>query len=209
MGDRRCCCGKMVLLWDYDHYPIALGIAKNVYATNGVTAHLRSEWTGNLNDYVLIIWPMAIRDPEWWGSITSGSWSGRFVITAEYGSPYDPYPTTRIYVNSKVALHGITVANDICDPPWWPPAEQGTIEVHQLMDGVTSFQFAATASVSGGNTLSRTTFEGVYKPFLQQKRNGPIDWVVSGDSNVVEDSTITIPWNNTRFLLNLFNKPLP
>jgi len=198
-----CCCGQ-VLLWDTNCNALITGLSqiKAMYAANNIVAHLSTEWSGNLPDYSLILWSMAESDPSWWSLINGGSWGGRFHITAEFAPTFN---ATIDYVNSKTALHGITVNHDLLSPNTGCNANVDSVEAHQLTDGVTTITHAATASLSGGTTLSKTGAD----PWIAQNKVGLIDWVVAGDSNHLTDNCPGVATLNATFFLNLFNKPIP
>lgn len=201
------CCIKKVLLWNTNCNVFATGLseAKTMFTANGIAADKSADYNGNIDDYSLIIWAMAESDPPWWAAISGRTWAGRFHITAEFGGVTGGFTATRNYVNSKSGLHGITVSNDLLFPSAGCNANVDPVEAHQLTDGVTTITHAASASVTGGTALSKTSVNA----WIAQNKAGLIDWVVAGDSNHVTDNCGGVAALNATFLKNLYNKPIP
>lgn len=211
-----CDTGDKVLLWDADYtYPEAFGLdrAKESYFNAGITAHLSTEWTGVLSDYKLIIFAAPTSDPSWWGEITGGTWSGRLHLCGEWfiggGTP-----AMNTYINSKTALHGMTL-NDFglfpgsggCYPDIPFDGDKGILTAHQLCDGVTDFYYAASSIVTGGtDVIMDENWSGA---MMQQKKVGLIDWVVAGDCNHVISLCSLHPLLNENFLRRLLEAPIP
>lgn len=208
------CCG-IVLLWDVNCNAAVVGLteAKTVYTDAGIVAHLSTEWTENIHDYSAIVWLMAESDPPWWASIADGSWVGRLHVSAEYTLPGGNWDATRNYVNSKNALHGMTVAANISSSSACN-TETATGAIAPLTEDQPFLKHAASASVSGGTTLYTTHFNGIGQalPIIQRKMQAggaQIDWVICGDSNHASDFCTGAADLNKHFLRNLWRVPLP
>jgi hypothetical protein len=196
---------RRVLLWEIDSEPggidTGLGQANAIYLGLGVPSDFEYNWTGNLSDYGLIIWPIAENDPVWWSQVDGGGWQGRIHLTTEY----DIFVTSRDYVNSKTALHGMINAADASSPPGGAN-EDATPGDDPLAQGLSRLVHADTSSVSGGITVFTNTTLGL--PMMQHNQPGRIDWVLAGDSNHITD---LVPGNaiaNAGFFENLINVPL-
>lgn len=203
-----CCCGGPILLWEIDNYDPTFAVSLNevaaVYGALGVTCHRWHNWSGVLDDYGLVIWPIAAQDPIWWPQLTA--WAGRLHITAEW---YPDYGISIDYINSKIGLHGMMVNNDISTihggcfgiAPSMP---------HPLTNGVPQLHHEVTASLAGGATLFEADFDfpPILRPMMMQKKPGNIDWVIAGDSNHLIDECTGNPGLNQVFLRNLYQVPL-
>jgi hypothetical protein len=188
---------RRVLLWQIDSYgtpTTSLAECRDVYVSLGVPWSSNVNWSGNLSDYGLIIWPMAQNDPVWWSQL--GTWVGRLHMTAEY----DVFTDTRNYVNGRIAFHGMTVGNDHSEIVGGNEAAIPSSD--PLAAGVNSLIHADTASVSGGQTIFTNIEVG---PMMQHNQIGKVDWVVAGDSNHITDNVPGNATANTNFLANLIN----
>lgn len=198
-----CCCGD-VLIWQANTgAPSGYSRLKAVYEAMDLTVHTNADWSDNLSNYGLIIWPGADSDPTWWGEITGNTWPGRLVITAEHSA----FPGSQAYVNGLAALTGVSVVaasaiDSGCD-------HNGTVEADDLTAGQAVIKYAYTAELSGGTVLSRTVTDA--KQWLARNKPGGsiIDFVVAGDINWLDDGCgAGLTANNTPLYQNLWNVPL-
>jgi len=203
--------GDKVLLWLIDsgfYADIYFGLV-GIYDREGIVAHVEApgraqEWTGNLSDYRLVIWPIATRNPIWFAQIPG--WAGRIVITAEYSRAGDrQFDGSIDYVNALGVVTGITLNHDVYNES--VPAA-GPILLHPLTNGIQTIFYAATSTIASGGRLLARTISG--PGFLAANRLAAIDWVVSGDSNpfASQPSTGDLAGLNSRFLLNLYAVPI-
>ncbi len=187
------CCGSTdVLLW-WTNCECGVGsaapnqaAAKTFYETLGLSVDTNSDWTENIDDYQLILWPASTSDPPRWSAIDDGAagdpsgWSGRIVMSAEHNL-FAAQRASITYVNTKVGTTGITIVGDNIDAGClgW----EGSIEVDDLTAGATVMEYAGTSQTSGGTVLSKTA-TGALPWLARNKPSGStIDFVVSGDSN--------------------------
>ncbi len=205
-----------VLLWDHDHSlpNVFLTALQDVYGDNSITADLRDEWSGDLDDYNLIIWPKADEDPSWWSNIVADSWNGRLVITAEFSVHFQ----TINYVNSKTGLHGMTVVPDNLAVNAAGVGDENPTKDHQLTDQVDFIVSGSSSAVIGGTSLSTHIDGGPWRflpcpeccvTWIEQNKVGNVDWIVCGDANPFSDDWPLFPARHEQFLLNLANKPIP
>ena len=196
-----CCCpprGGMVLLWNTDNEHLGIvAEVQDLYEAMGLTVHYAYDYTGEITDYGLILWLEAVEDPSWWSVIAAGAWRGRLHMTSNHGTWT---PDSIAYINSKTGLTGITINEDTHDIGC---NQLGTSETHDLTDGQDNIYYAATASVSGGTTLSKTVTTD--DPWIAANQVGRIDFVISGDADHVRltdcENHVTL---NTPFIQNLW-----
>lgn len=201
-----CCCGGKVLIWtDNTEFLVGIIDVTAVYTAMGLTVHTASNWSGNLHNYDLIIWPIALSNPSWWNLITNNEWSGRLHITAENGGVFD---ASIAYVDGLSSLTGISVI-DIDIPQGC--SFDGTVETDDLTNGLSVFKYADTSYVSGGVILSKTDPASSDPGQNWIARNKPIgsniDFVIAGDSDHLSDNC-SIMSNNDLFFENMWNVPV-
>lgn len=189
------CCTTRVLLWDTNCNIQIIGLTElqTVYQSNGIGTHLSGQYSGNLNDYSLIVWLMAESNPVWLPSLAT--WVGRLHVSGEWGPAF---ATSNTYVNTLG--HGITLANDLvanaaCN------AAVATVAALDITAGVANIRHAAASSLSGGTTVATTGGQ----VWMARNKVGNIDWVVAGDSNHCSDFCTGSAALNSQFLLNLYN----
>jgi hypothetical protein len=194
-----CCCKKKVLLWLTNNLgPIGTySDLTTVYTDMGKTVDDNTTWSGVLDDYSLIHFPIALSDPSWWGSISGGTWAGRLHITAENNTSYAGSVT---YVNGKSGITGISVTGDsidaVCD-------HDGTAESDPMTSGLSLIKYAFTSQVASGTTLSKTVTGS--HPWLARNTVGSIDFIVAGDANHAADSCNVANGANKALFQNMYN----
>lgn len=225
------CCGckprgLYVLLWDRNKTTsYGLSEAKAVYTGDGITAHLSSEWTGEIDEYGLIIWNTPTLDPAydpvpvpWWP--LDERWSGRVYLGTDYlQEPADPANArpSQSFINNSPAPLSVVGGTQILVPPPDPRFAvsnfgPGQFE-HQLAVGQPNLAVAASAIVNAGGPLGivyRALIGGAQEAsVVVQGHANCVDWVVSGDTNSIGDNGPGNAELNKRFLLNLYDVPLP
>lgn len=184
------CCGN-VLFWERNSNsdPDYRRQMQEFYTTGndqfpgmGLKFDFASQWTGEIDSYALILFPVAIERPIWWNAIEKGDWKGRIHISAEHNGLPQFLPSIA-FLNAISGLTGITAigANlDNANPTFSP------VEPLDLTDGVNELYHASTSELVGGDVISKTTGSGgttANKPWIARTRKGTIDFVIAGDSN--------------------------
>lgn len=197
-----CQCEGRVLLWTANANPLVVGYTELQTVLNGlgIPSDFTADYTGDLNDYFLVIWLMAESDPPWLATATGG-WKGRIHLSAEFGPTFI---ATINYVNTLTPFHGMTAANNTLDSVLCLGSVD-PVSPHQLTSGLASLTHAASCGISGGNTLS----SNAGRPWIQQNKAGNVDWVLAGDSNHLSDFCPGSATANSVFLKNLATKPIP
>lgn len=209
---RSCCSGPKVLIWDDDTVFLWYGVTgnsthqvENIYTNLGVTVHYSGAYSGNISDYKLILWPLAASNPVWWGDVTSGNWTGRIHLTAEYYNAADPSgaPQNAVtvgYCNSISSVTGISIVAAVLDGgcSWASPVYSDA-----LTEGMDSIYHAASSYTSGGTVLADTVQSP--GPWLAHNVAGTVDWVVAADANHMTDFCNIAARYNQRFWENLWN----
>lgn len=204
----ECPCGGglAILFWktNVEGSSTPTTLVQAYYSGLGIVTHTNTDWTGNLDDYSLIVWPRPGSDPIWWPRITGGTWSGRIHWMGEF---FPSGTGSRTYMNSKTALHGMTVAADSSGVFGCSPGEHSPASAHPLTAGVTDLWHVGTCSVSGGNTLFTNPTLGL--PMAQQNKpvGSIVDWVIVGDTNHLSSSCPAMVTYNATFLYNLWDVP--
>ena len=175
--------------------------AQSVLEELGATVHNSTDWSGNIHDYKLILFPMPIGDPSWWSVIESG-WTGRIHLLGEWN--YYEWITSRDYINSKTPITGMSIGETHISGG--PDAAPGTVETNDLTEGLEIFRYVVTNTVTGGTALSKTTDDSTDPDQIWIARNkvGTVDWVLSGDTNHMSDIHGYVLSDNQPFVENLF-----
>lgn len=205
-----CPCGCAGIPWIIDQPRILFWgsflsqvvIAQSYYEGLGITVDNDLTWTGNLDDYCLIIWLLALSDPSWLSTVTSGGWRGRIHITGEYGSYF---PASNAYVNSLSTYHTMTLGSDSSLGGCYPSVNSiAPSYSHSLAASQPILYHGATSSVSGGNPIYKNPY--LDKPMMAQYYDSSrtTDWVVCGDTNHIIDTCVDHPTLNEQFLCNLY-----
>ena len=183
-----------------------------IYTELGIENANETNWTGNINDYSLIIWAMAISDAPWMPQVRANTWRGRLFITGEWypGAASAHLPMIN-YCNSLSSLHGMSIPSVTFPPSENPfPARImfGPTKPNPLTAGVASIAYNLSAFVQGGNALAsmETVPTGIW--IAQNYRNG-MDWILSGDAAPPqEEGSANWATRNTKFFENLAKVPL-
>lgn len=186
--------GTKALLWltncDASMTPAVFANLTTYYTgTVGITIDNNTTWSGDIDDYGLVIFPLATSNPSWLSSITVGSWSGLFVVTADrnlFGSSISYVHGLRTYTGISVTSADIDAGSFVA----------GSAESNTLNTGVSNIYYNATSSVSGGTTLSKTLTGSV--PWLSTSQTGNVIYVVSGDSSFLTGPSVSCP-NSTLY----------
>ncbi len=193
----RCCAsgctpgGDSVLVWDKDNQFINFSLTglKTVYTDEGITVDDDTDWSGDIDDYRLILWRLGIQDPSWWDSISDGSWCGRLFMAGDHNVNFQDAVT---YIDGKSPLTGIGMTGDSI-------SGTGTVETDDLTDGQSSFTVASGSVTDGGTLLSKLTSGGEEEWLARNKPSDQnVDFVISGDQNIM---TIT----HDIFFLNMYD----
>lgn len=187
----KCKCSTVdVLLWDTDRQAsVNLTQLKAHYNGSGLTAHDSSDWTGTLDDYALIIWPLANADPSWIADLAS--WAGRLVITGDFGPTFSGSNT---YVNALLTSNGIGISLDNDQHAnvlgaYFDVSEPG-VET-DITDG--DITGAVFSNVTGGGTVYLWKTD-TSKVVVAREVDSGIDWVVCGDANLFDNTTYNTDW---------------
>lgn len=167
------------------------------------------DWTGDINDYFLVVWPMALAEPAWWGEgVSDGSWVGRLLYTSELDGLVLPdiYGEVIDYVNTLTAITGLSTTG----------ANTGTIlalgdcpgrapETDPLTEDVGALGLEGS-SVVGGGTLLLETAGG--DDLIRHSTVSDTSYVLAGDMTWFLDAAmcngLTLPTGVTRFLRNMY-----
>ena len=167
-------------------------------------------WTGNINNYVLVIWPIAVAnvngEPPWLGDVRRGTWTGRICVTAEYSSLSDSI----FYVESLSPLTGIHLRGGLDlgqqhGPGYW----DGPAYEHPLTVDVATIAYKDTCLLdSGGLPVSRVLHppDPLYPVWIMSNQVGTVNWVVCGDSTAFSDGQYFEPPTNFAYLNRRFLK---
>jgi hypothetical protein len=203
-----CCCKPRVLLWFANSNSAVFGISysdiERVYSDMDIGVDNNANWTGNLNDYVLIFQPMAISAPSWWAAITGAMWKGRLHLTAEHNG----FSNTITYVNGLSALTGIGVTARDIDPGC---GHVGSAQVDDLTAGIGGIFYADSSEVTGGTALCVSDSAGTHPntPWIAHNVVGHIDFIVAGDQDHIADTCGYANNQNKIFFQNLYNVAMP
>lgn len=160
-----CCCVERVLIWSTSSF--FAGDEQVFEQDLGILVHYQPNYTGDINDYQLVIWPSPTAAASWWPQIRDGNWIGRLVIVTDAHFFLDPPPYSDAYVDSLSAYTGIGVG-----------AGAGSAAVVTLADplteGVTFPGTAQAAILSGGTALATQGGNTV----IARNRSGLVQFVV-------------------------------
>jgi hypothetical protein len=196
---------KKILIWNLDNVDLLTVVEAVLVCQQFSETHLDT-WSGNLDDYQLILFPAATADPPWWSSISGGNWVGRILITCDHNNQSQLLPSIT-YLNSKSSLTGVSITGAALDSG---NGIGSTPETDDLTSGVANIFHAATSVTSGGVVLAKTVESA--QSFNARNKSGETDWIVCGDSNVIIDrDSGGQQWGaqlNFNFLSNLFSVPV-
>lgn len=205
-----CCpCGVSdsdVLIWTIQSGGNTYTFLTAVLEALDLVVHDQTTWTGDLNDYRLVLWPLQSTDePEWWPQIEANEWTGRLVIG---GSSAFSNAAINAYVNSLSPTTGVGLNADSAGVGFG--VQNAGPQADDLTAGVDTLRYnGSVASTSGGTNLFRSQENGS-GTVIWMARNKPTDWlaefVLAGGYNWMEDVTFGGS-NNGPFVENLWTVP--
>lgn len=192
--DARNAPGGNVLIWLLNSLPLVSPPANfsqllDIFRARELQADDSATWSGSIDDYKLIVWPVAASDPPWMESLRAGGWSGRILLTAEHNfNNTGTFNQSIAYVNSLEVPTGIHVTADGVFPTPITPG-RGTLTAHPLNEGLTTIAWNLTSRVSGGSVVATVGPQAnvANVPFIAERTSDGISWVVSGDSNILSN----------------------
>lgn len=196
----------LVLFWQKPGDSFLSGAFTHLISTledNGKPVHRYTDWTEDITDYFLILFPFPIAEPSWWDDLQNC----RVHLMGENNST-PSFTPVHDFINSQSSLTGMTLVPDQIDNGCGNP---GTVEAVDLTAGVTDIMLAGTSAISGGTVISYSNPVGTDPgtPWISRNKVDGIDWVVSGDTNHVQNTcgyaTIDLGGENVPFILNLAN----
>lgn len=196
------CCGSQVLLWD-DERPSGmtdLSACKTVYDGLGITAHLPASFTGDIDDYFLIImlWPES--DPSWIADLST--WAGRLFIAGDYERVTPPIgtPTANTWINALASTYSVGISID------------GNVIASTTYNRSVSNDLTSTQSILYGDLFSSVTgYTALYAAgsdvVMRRRTLSGIDWIIHGDgTSLVTAGRVS---DNANFLHKIANEPVP
>lgn len=205
MLEATCCC-KNVLVWNGAADCEGGSSVPNSVIINAVT-HLQDTaltevhssdsvgssdtWSGDIDDYSLLILPVLKATPSWWTSITGATWTGRIFISGEHSA----FTLSNAFLNTLTGMTGMGITPALIDPA----SVAGPVSALDITAGITGLDHAATSEVTGGTSVS-TTIGGGAKTWIARNKVAGIDWIYCGDINPMVGS---LSPDNILFLQNL------
>jgi len=204
MIQANCCCGTTgnVLLWETGSMAPGLSYANmlQIYVDMGLIIQIDGLAT-DISPFGLIFLSLPIADPPWWEQIANLKWTGRLVITGEWGPTFNDAIN---FINSKAGITGMSLNSDLFDEGC---GQIGSVTADPLCAGQDTILYGATSTVNGGTVLSRTA-TGAHPWMSHNKKtgDGKIDFVLCGDTNhLANDCPLSQTLHNKPFIQNLWN----